>query len=134
MIVEVTRGGLVESVHHVVAAATTARGDVVFSSGDIEQLVFLRSSAKPFIAAAAIAAGVRERFGLDQREIAVMSASHSGQAFHVDAVRSILSKIGLDESALRCGAQEGRGPSPLHNNCSGKHAGVLALCLAMTYL
>ena len=131
MIVEVTRGGLVESVHHIVAAAATARGDVVFSSGDIEKPVFLRSSAKPFIAAAAIAAGARERFGLDAREIAVMSASHTGRAFHVEAVSSILQKIGLDERALQCGAQEGRGPSPLHNNCSGKHAGVLALCLTI---
>ena len=131
MIVEVTRGGLVESVHNVVAAAVTARGDVLFSSGDIEAPVFLRSSAKPFIAAAAVAAGAHKRFGLDARELAVMSASHKGESFHVDAVKSILRKIGLDESALQCGVQEGRGPSALHNNCSGKHAGVLALCLTI---
>ena len=131
MIVEVTRGPIVESAHEIVAAAATASGDVLFSSGDIERPIYLRSSAKPFIAAAAIEAGVRERFGLEPREIAVMSASHMGEDFHVDAVRSILHKIGLDERALQCGAQEGRGPSALHNNCSGKHAGVLALCLAL---
>lgn len=131
MKVEVTRGTFVESVHEIVAAAATARGDLLFSSGDVEHPVFLRSSAKPFIAAAAIAAGAREKFGLDAREIAVMSASHMGESFHVDAVKSILAKIGLDETALQCGAQEGRGESPLRNNCSGKHAGILALCLAI---
>lgn len=118
-----------------------AEQNVIFAAGDIESPVFLRSTAKPFIAAAAIAAGVRERFGLESREISVMSASHTGQAFHVDAVRSILRKIGMDESALRCGAHEpynaeaakqmrdaGIVPTAVHNNCSGKHAGILALC------
>ncbi|MGC2129130.1 MAG: asparaginase, partial [Candidatus Aquilonibacter sp.] len=128
MIVEVTRGDLVESVHHVAACAATPRGDVILRTGDIESPVFLRSTAKPFIAGAAIEAGVRDAFDLNMREIAVMSASHVAQPFHVDAVRSILEKIGLDESALQCGSQEGRGPSPLYNNCSGKHAGILALC------
>jgi L-asparaginase II len=128
MIVEVTRGDLVESVHHVAACAATPRGEVILQTGDIESPVFLRSTAKPFIAGAAIEAGVRDAFDLDMREIAVMSASHVAQPFHIDAVRSILGKIGLDESALQCGAQEGRGPSPLYNNCSGKHAGILALC------
>lgn len=128
MRVEVTRGDLVESVHHVAACAANPRGDVMLQTGDIESPVFLRSTAKPFIAAAAIEVGVRDAFDLDVREIAVMSASHVAQPFHIDAVRSILDKIGLDESALQCGAQEGRGPSPLYNNCSGKHAGILALC------
>jgi L-asparaginase II len=142
--VEVTRAGLVESVHHVAACAATPRGDVVFADGDVETPVYLRSSAKPFIAAAAIAAGVREAFGLMPAEIAVMSASHSGERFHVEAVASILEKIGMDVSALRCGPhlpynetaahellRSGEAPSALHNNCSGKHAGILALCRAM---
>jgi len=141
MVVEVTRGDLVESVHHVAAAAATPNGDVILQTGDIESPVFLRSSAKPFIAAAAIAAGVREAFDLDMREIAVMCASHTGEPFHVAAVRSILRKIGLDESALQCGAhlpydeavahdmlRHGRAPTAINNNCSGKHAGILALC------
>ncbi|MBV8639002.1 MAG: asparaginase [Candidatus Eremiobacteraeota bacterium] len=141
MNVEVTRGNLVESIHHVAAAAVTPRGDVILSTGDISSPVFLRSSAKPFIAAAAIAAGVRERFGLDMREIAAMTASHTGQPFHVEAVESILKKIGVDESALHCGVhypyneaaanalrEHGEKPHTVHNNCSGKHAGILALC------
>ncbi len=144
MIVEVTRGDLVESVHHVAACAANARGDVAFSSGDVRSPVFLRSTAKPFIAAAAVAAGVVERFGLEPREIAVMAASHFGEPFHVEAVASILHKIGLDVSALQCGShypyderqarelvRQGVEPSALYNNCSGKHAGILALCLAI---
>ncbi|HEX8806325.1 MAG TPA: asparaginase [Candidatus Aquilonibacter sp.] len=141
MFIEVTRGDFVESVHHVAAAAADAQGEVILQTGDIESPVFLRSSAKPFIAAAAIEAGVREAFGLDMREIAVMSASHVGEPFHIAAVRSILRKIGLDESALQCGVhlpydeavahamlREGRAPTAIDNNCSGKHAGILALC------
>jgi L-asparaginase II len=131
----------VESFHHVAACAIDAGRNVVFSAGDIDAPVFLRSTAKPFIAATAIAAGARERFGLEPREIAVMSASHTGEPFHVDAVRSILEKIGMDESALQCGAhapynaaaaqtlqEAGIAPTAVHNNCSGKHAGILALC------
>jgi len=142
--VNVTRGDLIESVHHVAACATDARGVVAFSDGDIESPVFLRSSAKPFIAGAAIAAGIREAFDLDMREIAVMCASHTGQSFHVEAVASILHKIGLSVDALQCGVHlpyneaaarellaSGQKPNALHNNCSGKHAGILAMCKAI---
>jgi L-asparaginase II len=121
-----------------------ANGTVLLEAGDIESPVFLRSAAKPFIAAAAVEAGVVDRFHLEPREIAVMAASHSGQPFHVEAVRSILRKIGMDESALQCGVQTpydeaaakalleaGEEPTALQNNCSGKHAGILALCLAV---
>jgi L-asparaginase II len=132
---------MVESIHHIAACVMDSTRSVTFSLGDIDAPVYLRSTAKPFIAAAAIAAGVRERFGLEPREIAVMAASHAGQPFHVDAVRSILQKIGLDESFLQCGvhapynAQAAQAleaahvaPSAVHNNCSGKHSGILALC------
>lgn len=150
--VEVTRGNLVESVHYIAACAVHARGDVLLEAGDIDSPVYLRSSSKPFIAAAAIEAGVAEAFGLTTQEIAVMAASHTGEPFHVEAVRSILQKIGMDASALQCGAQlpydeaaartllrSGEEPTALHNNCSGKHAGILALCKvigadAATYL
>ncbi len=144
MIVEVTRGGLVESVHRVAACAVDARGGVLLEDGDVDAPVYLRSAAKPFIAAAAVEAGVRERFGLDSREIAVMAASHFGEPFHVEAVESILKKIGLDESALQCGihppideaaagelVRSGQKLTPVFNNCSGKHAGILALCTAI---
>jgi L-asparaginase II len=139
--IEVTRGGRVESVHEVAAFATDAQGRIVLEFGNVDAPVYLRSSAKPFIAATGIIAGVPERFGFDQRELAVTAASHSGEPFHIDAVRSILRKAGLDESALQCGADypydaqaraalELRGipPAPVYHNCSGKHAGILALC------
>jgi L-asparaginase II len=142
--VEVTRGDLVESIHRVAACAVDPSGDVLFACGDVESPVYLRSSAKPFIAAAGVKAGVVERFGLDSREIAVMAASHFGEPFHVAAVASILEKIGLDESALQCGVhapydessaraleRDGIAPTAIYNNCSGKHAGILALCLTI---
>ena len=142
--VDVTRGGYVESIHRVALCAVRADGTVIDEAGDITSPVFLRSAAKPFIAATVVAAGVVERFGLEPREIAVMAASHFGEPYHVEAVASILRKIGLDASALQCGVHPpydersaqalrdaGIAPSALHNNCSGKHAGILALCLAI---
>lgn len=142
--VEVVRGGAVESVHHVAACAADARGRILFEMGNVETPVFLRSSAKPFIAAAVLRAGARERFGLEPHEIAVMAGSHAGEEFHVAAVRSILQKIGLDESALQCGVhapynaaaaqqleRDCAEPTVLMNNCSGKHAGILALCILL---
>ena len=141
LLVEVTRGRLVESVHRVAACAVDADGTLRLVAGAIDVPVYLRSAAKPFIAAAAIAAGARETFDLTGPEIAVMAASHSGEPIHVEAVRSILRKIGMDPSALQCGVHPpyddataramtaaGEAPSALHNNCSGKHAGILALC------
>jgi L-asparaginase II len=144
LLVEVTRGDLVESVHRVAACAVDARGNVLLRAGDVDAPVYLRSTAKPFIAAAAVQAGVRERFGLEAREIAVMAASHSGQPFQIEAVLSILKKIGAGVDALQCGAhlpydeasanalvRAGSVPTAIHNNCSGKHAGILALCKAI---
>jgi L-asparaginase II len=140
-IVEVTRGGLVESVHRVAACAVDSDGGVVHAAGDIDVPVYLRSAAKPFIAAAIVEAGADRAFGFDAREIAVIAASHFGQPMHVEAVRSILQKMGMDASALQCGVHmpydeaaakalqaAGEEPTVLHNNCSGKHAGILALC------
>jgi L-asparaginase II len=114
----------------------------VASYGDIDAPVYLRSAAKPFIAAEIVASGAADRFGFEEHELAVIAASHNGEPFHLEAVRSILGKIGLSVSALQCGAHPpnyepaaaalaaaGEKPTALHNNCSGKHAGILALCL-----
>ena len=97
-----------------------------YACGTIDVPVFLRSAVKPFIAAAAVAAGVVERFGLEPSEIAVMAASHSGEPGHIDTVASILAKIGASEWDLRCGVPA-PGSTQLYHNCSGKHAGILAL-------
>lgn len=141
LVVEVTRGNLVESAHGVAACAVDARGSTLYEAGDVESPVYLRSTAKPFIAAAVIESGAAERFGFDAREIAVMCGSHAGEPFHVEAVASILRKIGMEPTALQCGVhwpydeatanamrRAGTEPTVLQNNCSGKHAGILALC------
>ena len=138
--VVVTRGERVESVHDIAACVCDDTGRVLFAVGTTDVPVFLRSASKPFIAAAAIRAGVAGRFALTPREIAVMAASHSGEPMHTGAVASILEKIGATESDLRCGVQSpqnrdaaralydsGARPTQLHHNCSGKHAGILAL-------
>lgn len=128
-LVEVTRDGMVESVHCVAACAMDDAGNELLAIGSVEAPVFLRSTAKPFIASAIVASGAAERFAFDDREIAIIAASHSAQPFHISAVRSILSKIGMGEAALQCGPEgEGYPPEPIYNNCSGKHAGILALC------
>lgn len=141
--VAVIRGDLVESVHAVAACASDAAGNSVLSQGDVDTPVFLRSTAKPFIAASLVRDGTAARFGLEPEELAVIAASHGGEPFHVAAVRSILRKIGLGPEALQCGAHApyyepaaralaaaGESPSALHSNCSGKHAGILAGCMA----
>jgi len=137
---------MVESVHSVAACAVDVAGTVALACGEIDVPVFLRSAAKPFIGATIVESGAAERFGFDARELAVICASHNGEPFHIAAVRSILAKIGLDESALQCGAHapsyepaaaallaQGVTPAAIHNNCSGKHAGILAMCLHLGF-
>jgi L-asparaginase II len=139
--VAVTRGPLVESIHAIAACACDVRGSVVLALGTIDEPFFLRSAAKPFIAAAAVLAGAAERFGLADRELAVMSASHGGEPFHIAAVEAILAKIGAGVGDLQCGAHppsyepaaaalaaRGEPVTAIYSNCSGKHAGILALC------
>jgi L-asparaginase II len=139
-LVEVTRGELVEARHRGFIAVADAHGKLIASLGDISTGTWYRSAAKPFQTIPLISSGAADHFKLTPRELAVVTASHSGEAIHLAAVTSILSKIGLDESALHCGAhapfdaaaaqrlsEAGEEPSALHNNCSGKHAGMLAL-------
>lgn len=122
-LVDVRRGQRVESTHAVAACACDDGGRVLLEAGTIDVPVFLRSATKPFIAAAAVRAGVAERFGLDAHELAVMCASHMGEPRHLATAASILAKIGATVDDLQCGGA----PNALHNNCSGKHAGILAL-------
>lgn len=138
-LVEVTRGSLVESRHRGTVAVVSADGERVAGLGDPETRTWYRSAAKPFQTIPIIASGAAAHFNLTQRELAIITGSHSGEEIHLDAVRSILGKTGLDESALQCGSHmpfdeaaakrlrsEGRQATALHNNCSGKHAGMLA--------
>lgn len=142
-VIEVVRGGIVESRHRAHVAVADHRGALVASTGDPGMDVFYRSAAKPFQALPLVEDGVVERFGLTTAELALCCASHEGEEAHVAGARSILAKSGLDEGALRCGphapfsereaerlVRAGEAPLPIHNNCSGKHAGMLALAVA----
>jgi len=138
--VEVQRGTIVESVHHVSVAVVDAKGRLRARAGTPERITFARSAIKPFQALPLVDDGVLDRFDFGDRELALACASHSGESWHVDTVLSMLRRIGVDESLLACGphppfhepsaralAEAGRAPSRVHNNCSGKHAGMLAL-------
>jgi L-asparaginase II len=142
LFVEVRRGAITESRHYGHLIVMDGDGETLFSKGVPDAVTFMRSSAKPHQAIPILTTGAAEHFGFTDREIAIACGSHDGEAEHREAVASILGKIGLDESALACGAHEpygkraaeelkrsGEKPSPLHNNCSGKHAMMLALAL-----
>jgi len=139
-LVEVWRGPIIESRHRGHLIAVDGDGETVTVLGSPEIVTYVRSSGKPFQAIPLIVSGAADHFDFSEREIAIACGSHSGEAIHVETVRSMLRKIGLEESALRCGVHEpfsvdvarelarsGRPPSVLQNNCSGKHAGMLAL-------
>ncbi|HEU6445436.1 MAG TPA: asparaginase [Gaiellaceae bacterium] len=120
--VAVHRGDTVEA-RHLVHAVAVRDGAVVAEAGDGGLVTFMRSSAKPFQALPL----VRIRPDLEDREIAIASASHLADPQQIGAVRSLLAKAPAQEDELECGA-EGDPPSPIRHNCSGKHAGFLALC------
>jgi len=124
--VVVRRGGVVEAVHDVHAVAVQD-GQVIAEAGDPRLVTLLRSSAKPFQALPF----VRARDDLSELDVAIASASHLASPEQLDAVRSLLAKAPAEEEELELGiVGEGSGPTKLHHNCSGKHAGMLALCRA----
>lgn len=138
---EVTRGGQVESIHFGAVAVVNTRGELLYHAGDPDFLTFTRSTIKPFQTLPFLRAGGPSHFGYGSREIALLCASHSGEAVHIDIVQAMLGKAGCDEHHLQCGchvpihyATMNRQPpagetfTQLHNNCSGKHAGFLAWC------
>jgi len=140
-LVNVYRDELVESIHNGAIAVVSPDGKEIASVGQPEQKTYWRSAAKPIQAIPIVADGVADYYDFTAQEIAVMSASHSGEELHIELVRSILDKIGLDETALKCGthypynkvAKEklvsaDKEPTEIYNNCSGKHSGLLALC------
>lgn len=123
--VVVRRGSVVEARHRVHAVGVRD-GEVVARAGDPRLVAFMRSSSKPIQALPL----VRAREDLDSREIAIACASHRAEPPQLEAVRRLLAKAPARERELECGFEEGRPPDPLHHNCSGKHAGMLALCRA----
>lgn len=138
---EVMRGNEVESIHFGAVAVVNARGELLYQAGNPHFLTFTRSTIKPFQALPFLRAGGPEYFGFGSRELALLCASHSGEAMHTAIVESMLYRAGCEERQLQCGchmpihyAATGTQPAAdatftqLHNNCSGKHAGFLAYC------
>ena len=141
--VHVWRGPILESRHAIEAIATDATGTPVLMTADPQRITSFRSAAKPFQLLPFVERGLMQRFGLGPEHLAIMAASHSGSEVHVALVRELLERTGVGESALACGYHEPWDPeakkqleghperrSPLYNNCSGKHAGMLALARA----
>lgn len=140
MRVEQLRGGWVEAVHDVHVAVVDAAGRLVACTGDADLVTFWRSAAKPFQALPLVADGVMERFGLTDVDLALVCASHSSEPGQVARVRELLAKVGCTERDLLCGPHpplservaldyQTRGVrlTAVYSNCSGKHAGMLAL-------
>jgi L-asparaginase II len=140
VLVEATRGGRAESRHRGAFCVADADGAIVFAAGDVEAPVFPRSAVKAIQALPLVESGAADAFGFGGRELALAQASHGGEPAHVAVAAGMLAAIGLDEPALECGAhlpshpdsaralvRAGQSANQLHNNCSGKHAGFLAL-------
>jgi len=139
VLAEVIRSGFLESRHRGAIAAISADGRVLLAAGTSDAPILPRSSNKPFQAAAMLRCGLK----LDGKLLALAAASHSGEDFHVDGVRAILASVGLTEDALQCPPDypldeqanramiaAGAKPDRIHMNCSGKHAAMLATCVA----
>jgi L-asparaginase II len=134
------REGRRESTHRVHLAVVDAAGGLQTRNGDPDLAIFVRSAAKPFQALPLVQDGAGDRWGITARELAACCGSHGGEAGHLACVRGLLDRIGVPESSLACGPHDpmnedaaralleaGQVPRPIHNNCSGKHAGMLAL-------
>jgi L-asparaginase II len=146
-VVEAVRGDVVESIHRVHIAVAHAEQGLIASAGNPAHYSFVRSSIKMFQALPFVEGGGVERFQLTGQELALCAASHGGEPFHVAAARSILAKARISESSLACGPHlplheptangmvcAGEAPGRIHNNCSGKHAGMLAHCMQQQWV
>lgn len=140
ILVEVTRGPLVENRHRGHVAVVDNKGKLLYSVGDPRHNTYWRSSAKPIQALPIVETGAFARYGFTAKHLALFCASHNGEDMHTETVVEILDKLGLNPSMLQCGVhmpyhqetarrmhRQGAKPGPLHSNCSGKHSGMLAL-------
>jgi L-asparaginase len=125
--VRLLREGIIESRHIVQAVVCDERGRVLTVAGNSETAAFIRSALKPFQALAVTTTGTLERYDLSDRDLAIMTSSHKGTIDQVRQVFNILWRADLDPTILQCPTPEGK-HSPLEYNCSGKHAGMLAVC------
>ncbi len=125
--VHLLREGIVESLHKVEATVCDSRGRVILLAGSAETNAFIRSALKPFQALAVTTTGTLERYELKDKDLAIICSSHRGTIEQSRQVFNILWRADIDASALKCPIPEGK-QSPLQYNCSGKHAGMLAVC------
>ncbi|HEY0855094.1 MAG TPA: asparaginase [Devosia sp.] len=144
ILAEQTRGNFVENRHRGAFVVADAEGRIIASAGDISRPVFPRSAIKSMQALAMLTSGSIGKFALTDEELALACASHTGEDVHVAGVTHFLDHIGLSAADLECGAHQptnakarealrkaGLEPSPLHNNCSGKHSGMLSVARAL---
>lgn len=144
ILAELIRGNWVENRYRGAFAVVDASGRVIASAGDISRPVFPRSAVKSMQALAMVTSGSLGRFDLSDEELALACASHRGEDVHVEGVVHFLEDLGLTKDDLECGAhapgdpearkglrERHEAPSALHNNCSGKHSGMLSVALAM---
>jgi L-asparaginase II len=144
ILAEAIRGNWVENRHRGAYVVVDADGQIIASGGDIERPVFPRSAIKSMQALPIFARQAEGRFHHTEEELALACASHHGEDVHVATANGLLTRIGLSAADLECGAHAptnaavrealraaGAEPSPLHNNCSGKHSGMLSVALAM---
>jgi L-asparaginase II len=144
VLVEVTRGAMVESRHRVLACVVDAQGRVLHQWGDFERLVYARSAIKAFQAIPLVETGAADAFSLSDEELALACSSHSAEPVHVRLVSAWLERIGCTAADLECGShlpydeeyaqamqRAGEAPTAVHNNCSGKHTGFLTVARHM---
>lgn len=142
LLVEITRNGAVESRHFGAAVVCDFNGTVLESWGDVDKLVFPRSALKPMLAIDVVESGASDHYALDDAELSLACASHQGEAMHEEKVAAWLSRLGLNQDHLACGAvlpddelsahkllASGQDGCRVHHNCSGKHAGFLTTAL-----
>lgn len=145
-LVEVTRGDVIERVHYGHAVVIDKNKNIVLSLGDPHKFTYMRSCAKPVQAIPVVQSGTIDHFGFNEKELAIMCASHYAEPVHLDTLEHILYKVGLKEEHLLCGnaislkparalelAGQGKQARQLFNDCSGKHVGILAYCLFKGY-
>lgn len=142
-LVEVIRNSIVEREHYGLVCIIDSKLGVAYQIGNIDSYqFFMHSSFKPFQAIPILTSGANKKFDFSTKELAICCASHSGTKIHTKLVESVLNKIGLDSTYLQCGIhspidteeqnfliKNELKPNVLHNNCSGKHAGMLAVCV-----
>lgn len=144
ILVEEYRGGILECIHTGHICGVSDDGNVKYEVGDVDFVAFLRSSAKPIQAIPVLKRGLDKKYNITEKETTIFAASHRAQSWHVEALESIMSKVGISEDELVCLPtyplsndakeallKESKPKRRIYHNCSGKHLGILTLCRAL---